>query len=78
MSSVGFTPTSREQELDKLREAYDSLKDVIRGIDGARHCLDALNFGMARAHLNAAEWHYQQAKKAIAVVGQAKNQKSKP
>jgi hypothetical protein len=43
--------------------------------DGAKHCLDALNFGMAKAHLNAAEWHCQQAKKAIAVVGQAKNQK---
>jgi hypothetical protein len=76
MSSVGFTPTSSEQELDKLREAYDSLKDVIRGIDGAKHCLDALNFGMARAHLNAAEWHCQQAKKAIAVVGLSKNHKA--
>jgi hypothetical protein len=38
--------------------------------------LDALNFGMAKAHLNAAEWHCQQAKKAIAVVGQAKNEKA--
>jgi hypothetical protein len=36
MSSVGFTPTSSDQELDKLRGAYNSLKDVNRGIDGAK------------------------------------------
>ena len=29
MSSVGFV--DNQAELDKLREAYDSLKDVLRG-----------------------------------------------
>ena len=54
----------------------DGLKDVLRGIDSAKDRIDALNFGMAKDHLNAAAWHVAQVKKAIALVGQAKNQKA--
>ena len=76
MSSVGFTPTSIDQELEKLREAYDSLKDVVRGIESAQVAIDSLNFGMAKDHLKAAKWHTEQAKKSIAVVGQGKTTKT--
>ena len=76
MSSVGFTSNGKDIELDKLREVYDSLKDVVRGIEAALAGIDAMNFGMAKAHLNAAKWHTEQAKKSIAIVGQAKNQKA--
>ena len=76
MSSVGFTSNGRDIELDKLREADDSLNDVVRGIEAAMACIDAMNFGMAKAHLNAAKWHTDKAKKAIAVVGQAKATKT--
>jgi DNA-binding FrmR family transcriptional regulator len=73
MSSVGFVgKTGNDLELQKLREAYDSLKDVMRGIASAQACIDRMNFGMATDHLKAALWHAGEAKKAIAVVGQAK------
>ena len=42
------------RELDKLREAYNSLNDIIRGTESAQHSMEALNFGMARDHLKAA------------------------
>ena len=74
MSSVGFT--SQSNELEKLREAYDSLKDVVRGIECALVSIDSMNFGLAKDHLNAAKWHTEQAKKSIAVVGKGKNQKA--
>ena len=76
MSSVGFTSHSKDNELEKLREAYDSLKDVVRGIESAQAAMDLMNFGMAKAHLKAAKWHTEQAKKAITVVGQAKATKT--
>jgi hypothetical protein len=68
MRSVGFTVAGNERELDKLREAYNSLNDIIRGIESAQHSMDALNFGMARDHLKVALWHAGQAKKSIAAV----------
>ena len=76
MSSVGFNSNGKDIELAKLRDAYDSLKDVVRGIEAAIGGIDAMNFGLAKAHLNAAKWHTEQAKKSIAVVGQGKNQKA--
>ncbi len=72
MSSVGFQSSSNK-ELQHLREAYDSLKDVLRGIESALTAIDSMNFGMAKDHLNAAKWHTEQAKKSIAIVGQARN-----
>jgi len=77
MSSIGYTPASKDLELEKLREAYDSLKDVVRGIESAQAAIDSMNFGMAKDHLNAAKWHTEQAKKSIAIVGQGKTQEAK-
>ena len=75
MSSVGCTSQTRDSELERLREAYGSLKDVARGIQSALDCIDAKDLDLARAHLNAAKWHTEQAKKSITVVGQAKNKR---
>jgi len=76
MSSVGFNESINE--LRKLREAYDSLNDVVRGIESAVACMDVMNFGLARDYLNAAKWSTEQAKKSIAVVGKSKNPKGQP
>ena len=77
MSSVGFVDNAgQDAELAKLREAYDSLKDIMRAIESAKSCMELMNFGLAKDHLTAATWHAKQAKKAIALCGQAKNQKA--
>jgi len=78
MSSVGFTSQARDSELEKLREAYSSLKDVARGIQSALACIEAKDLALARAHLNAAKWHTEQAKKSIAVVGSSQKPKGQP
>ena len=41
MSSIGYTPALKDLELEKLREAYDSLKDVVRGIESAQAAIDS-------------------------------------
>ena len=64
-----------EKELENLREAYDSLKDVIRGIDSALSSMESLNFGLARDHLKAAKWHIGEAQKKITAVGKNRSQK---
>ena len=69
-------PLPPEKELEKLREAHDSFKDVVRGIKSAICQIENRDFELAKAHLNAAKWHTEQAKKSIAVVGQAKNKKA--
>jgi hypothetical protein len=74
MSSVGFTSQSKDNELEKLREAFQSLNDCLRGMSDAEACIDILNFGFAKEHLKAARWHAEQAKKVIATLGQSKNQ----
>ena len=73
MSSVGFNRNGSSAEIDKLREAYQSLNDVLRGIASAQACIELMNFGMAKDHLKAAQWHTQQAKKVIADLGQTKS-----
>jgi hypothetical protein len=78
MSSVGFNPNGSDQEIDRLREACQSLNDVLRGIASAQACIDLLNFGTAKDHLKAAQWHAGEAKKVITSLGQAKNQKANP
>jgi hypothetical protein len=75
MSSVGFTPQSRDHELEQLREAFQFLNDCVGGMADAEACIDILNFGLAKDHLRAARWHASQAKKMIVSVGQSKNQK---
>jgi DNA-binding FrmR family transcriptional regulator len=64
MSSVGFFgKTGSDLEIEKLREAYDSLKDVMRGIASAQACIERMNFGMAKDHLTAALWSRRRSKK---------------
>jgi len=54
MSSVGFSLSS-DKELEQLREAYDSLKDVVREIESAVVAIDSLNFGMVKGPLKGSK-----------------------
>jgi hypothetical protein len=76
MITVVAGELTAEKELEKLREAYGSLKDVVRGINSAIYQIDNRNFDMAKAHLNAAKWHVGEANKKITDVGQNRNQKA--
>ena len=76
MSSVGFTPQSKDHELEKLREAWRSLKDLLKNLTNAEACLSNHDLKLTADHLQVAKWNVDQVKKAIAAVGQAKNQKA--
>jgi hypothetical protein len=62
-------------QLEKLREADESLNDVVRGIESAVEAIDSMNFGTAKDHLTAAKWHLGEAKKRITMVGQSTKSK---
>ena len=68
MSSIGFAPRP-ESEVEQLRSAYRSLNDVRRNLAGAAKCAKSQDLRMVEHHLRAAEWHLDQAKQSIAVVG---------
>ena len=76
MSSVGFTPQSKDNELEKLREAWKSLNDLLKNLANAEACLNNHDLKLTADHLKVAKWNVGQVKKAIAAVGQAKNQKA--
>jgi hypothetical protein len=76
MSSVGFTSQSNDHELEKLREAWRSLGDVLRNITNAEASLKNRNYQLVADHLGVAKWNVEQVKKAITFVGQAKSAKS--
>ena len=76
MSSVGFTPKPKHDELEKLREAWRSLNDLLKNLANAEACLKNLDLKLAGHHIKVAQWNAEQGKKAITVVGQAKNQKA--
>jgi hypothetical protein len=73
MSSVGFTP-SVDKELEKLREAWKTLNDLLKNLSNAEACLKNLDLKLTADHLKVAKWNVEQAKKAIKIVGQAKGQ----
>ena len=73
MSSVGFTPQSKDHELEILREAWRSLNDLLKNPKNAEACLGSRDLKLTADHLQVAKW--DQVKKAIAAVGQAKNQR---
>jgi hypothetical protein len=77
MSSVGFTSQSKDDELEKLREAWRSLNDLMKNLTNAEHCLKNHDLKLTADHLQVAKWNIEQVKKAIAAVGQAKRQQSK-
>jgi hypothetical protein len=39
MSSVGFTAKLKDEELEKLREAWRSLNDLMKNLANAEACL---------------------------------------
>ena len=71
MSSVGFTSQSKNDELEKLREAWRSLNDVSRSLRNAEVALIKRDHNLIVAHLQVAKWNVEQVKKAIASVGQS-------
>jgi len=77
MSSVGFTPQSKDNELEKLREAWRSLNDLLENLENAEACLQNHDLKLTADHLKVAKWNVGEVKKAIKVVGQAKNQRAK-
>jgi hypothetical protein len=76
MSSVGFTSQSKDNDLEKLREAWKSLNDLLKNLTSAEACPKNLDLKLTGDHLKVARWNAEQVKKAIATVGQAKNQKA--
>ena len=77
MSSVGFTPQSQD-ELEKLREAYRSLNDLMKNLKNAEICLKNLDLKLTGDHLKVAKWNVEQVKKAITTVGLSKTKKGAP
>jgi hypothetical protein len=75
MSSVGSTPQSKDHEVEKLREAWRSLNDLLKNLANAEACLKNLDLKLTGDHIQVAKWNVAQVKKAIAVVGQARKQK---
>ncbi len=66
MSSVGFTSHSKDDELEKLREAWRSLNDLLKNLANAEACLKNLDLKLTGDHLKVAKWNAEQVKKAIA------------
>jgi len=59
-----------------LREAWKTLNDLLKNLTNAEAELQKHNLKFVAVHLKVAKWNVEQAKKAIAAVGQAKNQKA--
>jgi hypothetical protein len=76
MSSVGFTAGSKDDELEKLREAWRSLNDLLKNLTNAEASLQNHDLSLTANHLQVAKWNVEQVKKAITFVGTAKNQKA--
>jgi hypothetical protein len=76
MSSVGFTSHSKDNELEKLREAWRSLNDLLKNLSNAEACLKNLDLKLTGDHIKVAKWNVAQVKKAIAAAGQAKTTKT--
>jgi hypothetical protein len=78
MSSVGFSSQSKDDELEKLREAWRSLNDLLKNLANAEACLRNLDLKLTGDHLKVAKWNSEQVKKAIAVVGESKRRNAQP
>jgi hypothetical protein len=75
MSSVGFVPGA-VKGLEQLREAWKTLNDLLKNLANAEASLQKHDLQLTAVHLKVAKWNVGQVKKAIAAVGQAKNQKA--
>ena len=69
--AVGFRPEPVD-EVEELRKAYSSLKDIARNLRDALRHLDNGDLNTLRACLTTAQWHTEQAKKSITAAGHAK------
>src|SRR4029450_6332060 len=78
MSSVGFNTVSPDKELEKLREAWRSLNDLMRNINSAEQSLKKGDLKLIAAHLKVARWNVEQVRKSIVFVGQAKRDTNRP
>ena len=58
------------------REAWCPLNDLMKKITNAEACFLNHDLKLTADHLKVAKWNVAQVKKAIVVVGQAKNQKA--
>jgi hypothetical protein len=76
MSSVGFTSHSKDNELEKLREAWRSLNDLLKNLTNAEACLQNHDLKLTADHLRVAKWSVAQAKKAIRAVGESKKERA--
>jgi len=76
MSSVGFIPQSNDDELEKLREAWRSLNDLLKNISNAEACLQNHDLKLTADHLKVAKWNVGEVKKALKAVGQAKAERA--
>jgi len=72
MSSVGFTPQSKDNELEKLRAAWRSLNDLLKNLENTEACLQNHDLKLTADHLKVAKWNVAQVKKAIAQLGKRK------
>ena len=72
--SSGFTPQSNDHELEKLREAWKLLNDLLNNLSNAESCLKNLDLKLTGDHIKVAKWNVEEVKKTITFVGQAKNQ----
>jgi hypothetical protein len=63
--------------LEKLREAWRSLADVLRNITNAEASLKVKDYQLTADHLGVAKWNVEQVKKAITFVGQSKKEASR-
>jgi hypothetical protein len=78
MSSVGFTSQSNNEELEKLREAWRSLNDLLKNLTNAEASLQNHDLSLTANHLQVAKWNVSRVKKAIKGVGQARRQNPEP
>jgi hypothetical protein len=76
MSSVGFISQRKKEGVEKLREAWRSLNDVLRNLRNAEAALIERDNNLICRSFAVARWNVEQVKKAVAQVGQAKNQKA--
>ena len=73
MSSVGFE-TATSKEIEKLREAWKALNDLLRNLNSAEVCLGNRDLTLTASHLKNAKWYVGEVKKAIKFVGESKHQ----
>lgn len=68
----GFTSKSNDHELEKPRETWKLLNDLLKNLSNAEACLKNLDLKLTADHIKVAKWNVEQVKKAITFIGQSK------